>query len=440
MKSRSSKPSKDVGKSDVAGRHIVMNSLSFSSLLPGLLTALLAACLVLLVLLLLRQRRSVDVQLQALENQREALRHLSQVLLDDLDAQKDETQAALYQANQSLLTTLTSISQSQTTLLESVQRQLLLSSRNQEQSMAALRQENDRQLSDMRRAVDQRLEETLSQRLDSSFSQVSSRLESVYRGIGEVRSLASGVGDLKKVLTNVKTRGIWGEMQLSQLLRQTLSPSQYAENVAVIPGSSERVEFAVLLPTQSGTSIYLPVDSKFPQEDYLRLVEASQAGDATTAEASRKALLHRLQAEAKKISSKYISPPHTTDFAILFLPIEGLYAEALQTPDLLESLQRDLHVVLAGPGTFSALLTSLQMGFRSLALEQRSAEVWQLLGEIRQDFNRFAEVLESTRLRLSQAGESIDSAVSRTRVLQRRLSSLETPIQDVLPDQGDQKQ
>ena len=440
MKSRSSKPSKDVGKSDVAGRHIVMNSLSFSSLLPGLLTALLAACLVLLVLLLLRQRRSVDVQLQALENQQEALRHLSQVLLDDLDAQKDETQAALYQANQSLLTTLTSISQSQTTLLESVQRQLLLSSRNQEQSMAALRQENDRQLSDMRRAVDQRLEETLSQRLDSSFSQVSSRLESVYRGIGEVRSLASGVGDLKKVLTNVKTRGIWGEMQLSQLLRQTLSPSQYAENVAVVPGSSERVEFAVLLPTQSGTSIYLPVDSKFPQEDYVRLVEASQAGDATTAEASRKALLHRLQAEAKKISSKYISPPHTTDFAILFLPIEGLYAEALQTPDLLESLQRDLHVVLAGPGTFSALLTSLQMGFRSLALEQRSAEVWQLLGEIRQDFNRFAEVLESTRLRLSQAGESIDSAVSRTRVLQRRLSSLETPIQDVLPDQGDQKQ
>lgn len=412
-----------------------MNSFSFTALLPGLLAALLAACLVLLILLLLRQRHILDVQRQSLEDQQEAMRRLSDLLLDDLDAQKDETQAALYQANQSLLTTLTSVSQSQTTLLESVQRQLLLSSRNQEQAMAALRQENDRQLSDMRRSVDQRLEETLSQRLDSSFSQVSSRLESVYRGIGEVRSLAAGVGDLKKVLTNVKTRGIWGEMQLSQLLRQTLAPGQYAENVAVVPGSAERVEFAVLLPTQSGATVYLPVDSKFPQEDYLRLVEASQAGDAAAAEASRKALLHRLQAEAKKISSKYIAPPHTTDFAILFLPVEGLYAEALQTPDLLETLQRDLHVVLAGPGTFSALLTSLQMGFRSLALEQRSAEVWQLLGEIRSDFTRFAEVLESTRLRLSQAGESIDSAVSRTRVLQRRLSSLETPLAPLPADQ-----
>ena len=412
-----------------------MNSFSFTALLPGLLAALLAACLVLLILLLLRQRHILDVQRQSLEDQQEAMRRLSDLLLDDLDAQKDETQAALYQANQSLLTTLTSVSQSQTTLLESVQRQLLLSSRNQEQAMAALRQENDRQLSDMRRSVDQRLEETLSQRLDSSFSQVSSRLESVYRGIGEVRSLAAGVGDLKKVLTNVKTRGIWGEMQLSQLLRQTLAPGQYAENVAVVPGSAERVEFAVLLPTQSGATVYLPVDSKFPQEDYLRLVEASQAGDAAAAEASRKALLHRLQAEAKKISSKYIAPPHTTDFAILFLPVEGLYAEALQTPDLLETLRRDLHVVLAGPGTFSALLTSLQMGFRSLALEQRSAEVWQLLGEIRSDFTRFAEVLESTRLRLSQAGESIDSAVSRTRVLQRRLSSLETPLAPLPADQ-----
>ena len=298
--------------------------------------------------------------------------------------------------------------------------------------MSALRQENDRQLADMRHLVDQRLSTTLEQRLDTSFSQVSTRLESVYEGIGEVRSLAAGVGDLKKVLTNVKTRGIWGEMQLAQLLRQTLAPSQYESNVAVVPGSAERVEFAILLPVRSERPVYLPVDSKFPQEDYLRLVEASQAGDAAAAEASRKALIRRLQAEARKISEKYIAPPHTTDFAILFLPVEGLYAEALQAPDLMASLQRDLHVVLSGPGTFSALLTSLQMGFRSMALEQRSTEVWQLLGEMRTDFNRFAEVLESTRLRLSQAGESIDSAVSRTRVLQRRLSSLETPVQNPL--------
>lgn len=409
-----------------------MPDLSFSSLLPGFIAALLAACLVLLVCLLVRQRRALEAQRESSLSQQDALEALSEALLDDLSAQKEENQSALLQANQSLLTTLSSISQSQTTLLESVQRQLLLSSRNQEEAMSALRQENDRQLADMRHLVDQRLSTTLEQRLDTSFSQVSTRLESVYEGIGEVRSLAAGVGDLKKVLTNVKTRGIWGEMQLAQLLRQTLAPSQYESNVAVVPGSAERVEFAILLPVRSERPVYLPVDSKFPQEDYLRLVEASQAGDAAAAEVSRKALIRRLQAEARKISEKYIAPPHTTDFAILFLPVEGLYAEALQAPDLMASLQRDLHVVLSGPGTFSALLTSLQMGFRSMALEQRSTEVWQLLGEMRTDFNRFAEVLESTRLRLSQAGESIDSAVSRTRVLQRRLSSLETPVQNPL--------
>ena len=407
-----------------------MSDLNHASLLPGLLAALLAACLALLILVLVRQRQAMEAQRKADDAREDALTRLSDALLSDLDAQKDETQAALAQANQSLLTTLTSISQSQTTLLESVQRQLLLSSRAQEESASALRQENDRQLAELRRLVDRRLTDTLDQRLDASFAQVSSRLESVWQGIGEVRSMAAGVGDLKKVLTNVKTRGIWGEMQLSRILSQTLAPSQYEENVAVVPGSAERVEFALLLPVRSGPPVYLPVDSKFPQEDYLRLVEASQAGDAAAAEASRRALLRRLREEAKRISEKYIAPPHTTDFAILFLPVEGLYAEALQTPDLLESLQREQRVVLAGPGTFSALLTSLQTGFRSLALEQRSAEVWQLLGEIRTDFNRFAEVLESTRLRLSQAGESIDSAVSRTRALQRRLSSLETPSID----------
>ena len=407
-----------------------MNDFQLTSLLPGLLAALLTAVLALLILILVRQRQSLREQQENEALRQEALNRLSDALLDDLDAQKEETRAALFQGNQSLISSLSSISQSQTTLLESVQRQLLLSSRNQEAAISSLRQENDRQLADLRRTVDQRLAETLDQRLDSSFSQVSSRLESVYQGIGEVRSLAAGVGDLKKVLTNVKTRGIWGEMQLAQLLRQTLSPAQYAENVAVVPGSAERVEFAILLPDRSGHSVYLPVDSKFPQEDYLRLVEASQSGDPSGAEASRKALLRRLRAEARKISGKYIAPPHTTDFAILFLPVEGLYAEALQTPELLEELQRDDHVILAGPGTFTALLTSLQMGFRSLALEQRSTEVWRLLGEIRSDFNRFAEILEATSLRLSQAGESIDSAVSRTRVLQRRLSVLETPVTD----------
>ena len=240
-----------------------------------------------------------------------------------------------------------------------------------------------------------------------------------------MHTLAAGVGDLKKVLTNVKTRGIWGEMQLGSLIRQTLAPGQYEENVAVVPGSAERVEFAIRLPDRSGGTVWLAVDSKFPQEDYLRLTEASQAGDAAAAEAARKALVTRLKAEAKKISSKYISPPYTADFAVMFLPVEGLYAEAIQYPDLVESIQRDDRVVLAGPGTLSAMLNALQMGFRTMAIEKRSSEVWQLLGEIRTDFNRFAEILEATRHRLDQAGESIDSAVSRTKTIRKKLSDLE---------------
>ncbi len=388
---------------------------------------LLAACLVLLVILLLRQERLERRQEDWETRQSRSLESLGNQLLDELDAQRDQSVDSLYQGNQALMTTLSQMGQGQTTLLESLQRQLLLSTRNQEEKMNALRLENERQLSEMRRTVDQRLSESLEKKLDLSFSQVSERLESVYKGLGEMHTLAAGVGDLKKVLTNVKTRGIWGEMQLSHLIRQTLSPGQYGENVAVVPGSAERVEFAILLPDKSGSPVWLPVDSKFPQEDYLRLVEASQAGDAAGAEAARKALALRLRQEARKIAEKYIAPPHTTDFAILFLPVEGLYAEALQLPDLLESLQRDLRIVIAGPGTFSAMLNALQLGFRTLAIEKRSGEVWRLLGEIKTDFARFAEMLEATRKRLDQAGESIDSAVSRTRTIQRKLSDVEDP-------------
>ena len=388
---------------------------------------LLAACLVLLVILLLRQERLERRQEDWETRQSRSLESLGNQLLDELDAQRDQNLDSLYQGNQALMTTLSQMGQGQTTLLESLQRQLLLSTRNQEEKMNALRLENERQLSEMRRTVDQRLSESLEKKLDLSFSQVSERLESVYKGLGEMHTLAAGVGDLKKVLTNVKTRGIWGEMQLSHLIRQTLSPGQYGENVAVVPGSAERVEFAILLPDKSGSPVWLPVDSKFPQEDYLRLVESSQAGDAAGAEAARKALALRLRQEARKIAEKYIAPPHTTDFAILFLPVEGLYAEALQLPDLLESLQRDLRIVIAGPGTFSAMLNALQLGFRTLAIEKRSGEVWRLLGEIKTDFARFAEMLEATRKRLDQAGESIDSAVSRTRTIQRKLSDVEDP-------------
>lgn len=383
-------------------------------------------CLIFLIILLVRQTSLAHEQEKERMVNEQALVNLGNKLLDELDAQHDESAESLYNANQSLMNTLSQMGQSQSTLLESMQRQVLLSTRNQEEKINDLRLENERQLTEMRRTVDDRLSESLDKKLDQSFAQVSERLESVYKGLGEMHSLASGVGDLKKVLTNVKTRGIWGEMQLGNLIRQTLAPGQYEENVAVVPGSQERVEFAVCLPDKSGRMVYLPVDSKFPQEDYIRLTEASQNGDAAGAEAARKALSQRLRAEAKKISDKYIAPPNTTDFAIMFLPVEGLYAEALQTPELIETLQRDYRVVIAGPGTFSAMLNALQMGFRTMAIEKRSGEVWHLLGEIRNDFTRFAEMLENTRRRLDQAGESIDSAVTRSRTIQRKLSSLET--------------
>ena len=382
--------------------------------------------LVFLIVLLVRQSSLAHEQEKERMANEQALVSLGNRLLDELDAQHDESAESLYNANQSLMNTLSQMGQSQSTLLESMQRQVLLSTRNQEEKINDLRLENERQLAEMRKTVDQRLSESLDRKLDQSFAQVSERLESVYKGLGEMHTLASGVGDLKKVLTNVKTRGIWGEMQLANLIRQTLAPGQYDENVAVVPGSQERVEFAVCLPDKSGRMVYLPVDSKFPQEDYLRLTEASQNGDAAGAEAARRALTQRLRSEAKKIADKYIAPPHTTDFAIMFLPVEGLYAEALQTPDLIEMLQRDYRVVIAGPGTFSAMLNALQMGFRTMAIEKRSGEVWHLLGEIRNDFTRFAEVLENTRRRLDQAGESIDTAVTRSRTIQRKLSSIET--------------
>jgi len=407
--------------------------------------ALLILVAVLLIVLLVRQNRLLRTQEKHQHQQNQYLQNLAYDLFDELDRQRDEHAAALSDGNANLLNTLTQLGQSQSGLLESMQRQVLLSTRNQEERagqmaasvtasltqldtrMESLRQANDRQLSEMRRTVDEKLTESLDKRLNDSFAQVSQRLEQVYKSLGEMQSLAVGVGDLKKVLTNVKTRGIWGEMQLGSLLSAMLAPNQYDENVAVVPGSAERVEFAVRLPGKDADVLYLPIDSKFPQEDYLRLVEASQSGDAAAADMARKALLQRIRQEAKRIAGKYVAPPYTTDFAVMFLPTEGLYAELAQAPELCESLQKEYRIVVAGPSTFTALLNALQMGFRTLAIEKRSSEVWSLLGAVKSDFDKFAEVLEKTRQRLVQATESIDSAFTRTRSIQRRLGAVETP-------------
>jgi DNA recombination protein RmuC len=290
-----------------------------------------------------------------------------------------------------------------------------------------MQSDNEKKLEQMRVTVDEKLHATLEQRLGESFKQVSDRLEQVHRGLGEMQSLATGVGDLKHLLTNVKTRGIFGEAQLGALLEQVLSPEQFATQVATKPGSREVVDFAVKLPGKSadGAPCWLPVDAKFPSEDYQRLLDAQERADALGVEVSAKALEARLRAEAKSIAEKYLAPPHTTDFAILFLPSEGLYAEALRRIGLMEALQRDFRVTLAGPTTLLAMLSSFAMGFRTLAMEQRASEVWQVLGAVKTEFEKFGDVLAKTKKKLEEAQNTIGDAEVRTRMMSRKLKSVE---------------
>lgn len=297
-----------------------------------------------------------------------------------------------------------------------------------EARLQAIQEDNARKLEQMRATVDEKLHETLEKRLGESFRLVSERLELVQKGLGEMQSLANGVGDLKKVLANVKTRGTFGEIQLGSLLEQILSPEQYAGNVETHAGSGQRVEFALKLPGRDGSSegmVWLPLDAKFPQEDYLRLVEAQEAGDALAAADASKQLDRAVREMAKNIRDKYLDPPHTTDFGVMFLPTEGLYAEVLRRPGLFEALQRDYKVVITGPTTLAALLNSLQLGFRTLAIEKRSSEVWNLLGAVRTEFSKFGAVLEKTRKKIQEAGNHIDQAATRTRVIERKLRDVQ---------------
>lgn len=295
-----------------------------------------------------------------------------------------------------------------------------------EARLQAIQADNAGQLEAMRQTVDEKLHASLEQRLGESFRLVSERLEVVHRGLGEMQALAAGVGDLKRVLSNVKTRGSWGELQLGSLLEQLLAPGQYASHVAPRPGSLERVEFAIRLPgPDEAHPVWLPIDAKFPLEDYQRLLDAQEQGDAAAVEAAARAIEARLKLEARSIREKYVAPPHTTDFAILYLPIEGLYAEALRRPGLVDALQRDWRVSLAGPTTLAALINSLQMGFRTLAIERRSAEVWALLGAVKREFGKFGEALAHTRRKLDEAASSIGRAETRSRVLSRQLDAVE---------------
>src|SRR5712692_6387431 len=303
---------------------------------------------------------------------------------------------------------------------EELSRVLMNFSQTISTQMGAIASVQNNQFETLRGAVEQRLEQ--------SFKQVSDRLEQVHKGLGEMQSLAAGVGDLKRVLANVKTRGVLGEVQLAAMLEQLLTPEQYATNVATRPGSRERVEFAVRLPgrdVESGT-VWLPIDAKFPIEDYQRLQDAQEAADPVAMEAAARALEARVRMEARAIAEKYVEPPATTDFALLYLPFEGLYAEVLRRRGLFESLQRDFRVTVCGPTTLSALLNSLQMGFRTLAIERRSSEVWKVLGGVKSEFGKFAEVLANTKRQLETVANSIDAAETRTRQIERKLRDVES--------------
>lgn len=294
-----------------------------------------------------------------------------------------------------------------------------------------IQEDNNKKLEEMRKTVDERLQQSIEEKMNRSFSLVNERLEQVYKGLGEMQSLAVGVGDLKKVLSNVKTRGILGEIQLSAILSEILSPEQYEENVATKKGSKNVVEFAVKLPSDDDKSIYLPIDSKFPGDTYAALRDAIDEGDKIKIDLAAKALITRIKSEAKDIHDKYIDPPYTTEFAIMFLPFEGLYSEAVNR-GLVEILQRDYKVNIAGPSTMAALLNSLQMGFKTLAVQKRSAEVWEILGAVKQEFDKFGDVLEATQQRLDQANKELDKLVGvRTRQIQRKLKDVQTPAKEL---------
>lgn len=354
---------------------------------------------------------------EANAQQLEAMR---QAIALQAQAGREEQSVALKRFGDTLNQTLTALTESNAQRMAEVRATL-------EAKIKDLQNDNGTRLEEMRKTVDEKLHATLEQRLGESFKLVSDRLEKVHQGLGEMQQLAIGVGDLKRVLTNVKTRGTWGEVQLGMLLEQILTPDQYAKNVETIPGTGERVEFAIKLPgnDDGGTPVWMPIDAKFPKEQYERLAAAAEQADVEGVAAAGRELERAIRIEAKTIAEKYLSPPLTTDFAILFLPTEGLYAEVMRRPGLADELQRTCRVCIAGPSTLSALLNSLQMGFRTLALEKRSSEVWQVLGAVKTEFGKFGDVLAATKNTLERAAKNIEQAETRSRQMARKLKSVE---------------
>ncbi|MHC1761923.1 MAG: DNA recombination protein RmuC [Negativicutes bacterium] len=408
----------------------MFSQLNFIWVMDGLI-------ILLLLLLLLRTggKQGVDRLDRLVRDEGERSRQQAQAAERAL---REELSGLIHQYNETIVRRVNENAGNQLAQLDSFAKQLRQLTQSNDQKLdrmretvqaqlVVLQEDNSKKLEAMRQTVDEKLHATLEKRLGESFQMVSERLEQVHKGLGEMQTLAAGVGDLKKVLTNVKTRGLWGEIQLGALLEQLLAPSQFESNVATKPGSAERVEFAIVLPGRGDVGkVYLPIDAKFPQEDYQRLLEAQEAADVAGAEASAKALEFRIKAEAKDIRDKYLSPPHTTDFGILFLPVEGLYAEVLRRTGLYETLMREYHVTVAGPTTLAAILNSLQMGFRTLAIEKRSSEVWMLLSAVKTEFGKFGDILDRTNKKLQEASNVMDDAARKSRTIERKLKGVQS--------------
>lgn len=385
----------------------------------------LIAANVLFVVLLVRSSRLTQRAAHALRDElREGREEASRAARES----REELSKGLRSANETLLATLTGMGELQRTQLDGVTTSLDRIRSTMDSRVKELQEGNEKKLEEMRKTVDDKLHVTLEKRLGESFKLVGERLEAVQRGLGEMQSLATGVGDLKRVLANVKARGTWAEVQLGALLEQILAPGQYSKNVRTKDGSREAVEYAIRLPGplhEPDTCVWLPIDSKFPQEDYLRVQDAAEKGDAEAVQKATEALARTMRAAAQDIRDKYINPPRTTDFAIMFLATEGLYAEALRQPFLVDQLQQSHRIVVAGPTTLAAILSSLRVGFQTLAIEQRAAEVWTVLGAVKTEFAKFGDVLDKVRRQLDTATRTIEETGVRTRAMEKRLRSVE---------------
>ncbi|OHE18293.1 MAG: recombinase RmuC [Syntrophobacterales bacterium GWC2_56_13] len=402
----------------------------------GVLMVIVIAILVVIAIIqifLLLRKVPVDLNpvQQAIQSVEQSYERTERSVREEIAKNREETTRALQQSREELSGALKGVGdtlfQQFGVLTQTTDRKLDMLKEAVEQRLHAIQADNARQLDQMRATVDEKLQGTLEKRLGESFKQVSERLEQVYKGLGEMQSLATGVGDLKKVLTNVKTRGTWGEVQLGAMLEQVLTPDQYAANVATKDGG-ERVEFAIKLPGRSEDDkeiVWLPVDAKFPVEDYQRLMDAQEKADAESAESAAKQLETRIRQCAGDICNKYLNPPKTTDFGILFLPTEGLFAEVIRRTGLVEFVQRECRVMIAGPTTLWALLNSLQMGFRTLTIQKRSSEVWNLLSAVKTEWTKYGDVLTKVQKKIHEASDTIEQAQTRTRAIGRKLKDVQ---------------